>query len=276
MGGVLLEKASVALAFGVGLCVAACSSGRISVGNDPAPIPIIDSGGSREVGIDVASAIDASDSAPASDSATDVADGASGPTAGDLIAITSSCVKQISTGPLSSGPNRMGDVTVCGLSSAVFWKSRMAILCAGKTTTTCNPMTDPQFQSSTIAKDSTGASLDAAVVPYVEVSAKSVNFDYALDAGLKMGSVVAVVYKDRVAYGIIGTAGVTDVIGDASYAMASALGINPDPTSGGVATNAVTYIAFNGPNSVVTVNEDLGEAERLGQAAAAALIQAGK
>jgi hypothetical protein len=152
----------------------------------------------------------------------------------------------------------------------------MAILCAGKTTTTCNATTDPQFQSSTTAKDSLGASLDAAAVPYVEVSAKSVNFDYAIDAGLKMGTVVAVVYRDRVAYGIIGTVGVQDVIGDASYAMAVALGINPDPMNGGVATNAVTYVAFTGPNSVVTANEDLDEAQRLGQAAAAALIQAGK
>ena len=152
----------------------------------------------------------------------------------------------------------------------------MAILCAGKSTTTCNTTTDPQFQNSTTAKDSTGASLDAAALPYVEVSARTMTFDYSVDGPLKMGSVVAVVYRDRVAYGIVGTVGVPDVIGDASYAMAAALGINPDPMVGGVPTNTVTYIAFTGPGPVVTMNEDHDEAQRIGEAAAAALIQAGK
>ena len=98
-------------------------------------------------------------------------------------------------------------------------------------------------------------------------------FDY-LAAGLHLGSVVAVVYKDQLQYGIIGTVGQQDIIGDASYAMAFALGISPNPVTGGVQTNSVTYIAFK--NVAVTVNENHDEAVRLGTAAASALIQAGK
>jgi hypothetical protein len=265
MGGVLRKKPSVALAFGGTLCIAACSSGRISVGDDRAPVVAIDSGQMPDVG---------TDDAIADSNNADVADG--NPTAVGLAGITSACARPVSKGLLQSRPGRTPDVQVCGLSTAIFWRSSMAILCAGKSTTTCNSTTDPQFQNSTTAKDSTGASLDAAALPYVEVSARTMTFDYSVDGPLKMGSVVAVVYRDRVAYGIVGTVGVPDVIGDASYAMASALGINPDPMNGGVATNTVTYIAFTGPNAAVTVNEDHDEAQRIGEAAAAALIQAGK
>jgi hypothetical protein len=136
-------------------------------------------------------------------------------------------------------------------------------------------MTDPQFQSTTTAKDSLGGSLDAAALPYVEVSAPTSTFDYrAAPAGLTMGSVVAVVYKDKLEYGILGTVGQPDIIGDASYAMANALGLSPDPVTGGTQTNSVTYIAFKGV--VVNMNENHDEAVRLGTAAASALIQADK
>jgi hypothetical protein len=93
-----------------------------------------------------------------------------------------------------------------------------------------------------------------------------------------MGSVVAVVHRDKLTleYGIVGTEGQADIIGDASYAMAKSLGVDPDPVSGGVQTIVVTYIVFNNPSVAVTANENHDEAVTLGQAAAAALVQAGK
>ncbi len=197
MGGVLRKKASVALAFGGTLCIAACSSGRISVGDDRAPVVAIDSGQMPDVG---------TEDAMADSNNADVVDGNS--TAVGLAGVTSACARPVSKGLLQSRPGRTPDVQVCGLSTAIFWRSSMAILCAGKSTTTCNTTTDPQFQNSTTAKDSTGASLDAAALPYVEVSARTMTFDYSVDGPLKMGSVVAVVYRDRVAYGIVGTVGV--------------------------------------------------------------------
>lgn len=269
MGGVLRKKASIALAFGVAACVGACSSGPISVGDDRAPVVALDSGQAPDVETIEAGS---SDTFEGSDG---VADGAIDPTVGGLIGVTSTCAKMVSNGLLSSTPGKTPDVAVCGLSTAVFWKSGLAVLCAGKATTTCNSTTDPQFQSNTTAKDSNGDSLDAAALPYVEVSARNMTFDYQV-AGLYIGSVVAVIYKDRVAYGIVGSVGVPNVIGDASYAMASALGIDPDPTNGGVGTNVVTYVAFTGLNAVVTTNENHDEAVSIGQAHAAALIQAGK
>ena len=151
------------------------------------------------------------------------------------------------------------------------------MLCSGKSTTTCNSTTDPQFQPTTTATDSRGDYLDAAALPYVEVSGPTSKFDYRM-FNVKMGTVVAVVHRDKLTleYGIVGTVGQSDIIGDASYAMAESLGVNPNPVNGGTTSLVVTYIAFNNPGVNVTANENHDEAVRLGQAAAAALVQAGK
>src|SRR5258707_10548743 len=76
MGGVLRKKASVALAFAGPLCAAACSSGRISVGDDRAPIVVTDSGGKLDVGASDSIADDVVDAGGAFDATPDVADGA--------------------------------------------------------------------------------------------------------------------------------------------------------------------------------------------------------
>jgi hypothetical protein len=265
MSVVIPDSAIFALMSGASIFMVACSPGPISVGDNrfPSDASGADDGGGGAGG---AGPMDASGS-------TDAAD-AIAPRAGDLVGITSSC-NPISTGLLMSRPGVTPDVSICDLSSAVFWKSGLAVLCAGKTTTTCNSMTDPQFQPTTTAKDSLGGNLDAAALPYVEVSQPTSTFDYrAPPAGLTMGSVVAVVYKDQLAYGIIGTVGQPDIIGDASYAMADALTISPNPVTGGVQTNSVLYIAFK--NVVVNIKENHDEAVQLGTAAAAALIRAGK
>ena len=53
---------------------------------------------------------------------------------------------------------------ICQLSSAIFWKSGLAVLCSGKSTTICNSSTDPGFQGYTRALDSLGGYLDAAAL----------------------------------------------------------------------------------------------------------------
>ena len=65
--------------------------------------------------------------------------------------------------------------------------------------------------------------------------------------------------------------GPDNIIGEASYAMATLLGIDPDPATGGTGSG-VTYIAFTGPTSVVNKIEDHAEAVRLGQMLAATLL----
>jgi hypothetical protein len=237
------------------LC-AACSSGRISVGDDSDAA--LDSGAGGPPIVDAANG--ALDARPA--------------TAGDLTGITASCPTRVSASPLASAPGRTPDVNICRVGNAIFWKSGLAVLCAGKSSTTCNAQIDPQYQATTTAKDSLGQDLDAAVLPYVEVAARTASFDY-LASGLEMGTVVAVVYKDQLQYGVLGTVGQANIIGDASYAMATLLGINPDPVVGGV-SSGVVYLAFTGPNTVLSKNEDRAEAVALGQAAAAALIAADK
>src|SRR5262249_48432450 len=177
MSVVIPDSAIFALMSGASILMVACSSGPIPVGDNRFPS---DASG-MDVGAGGGGPMDATSGS------TDAAD-AIAPTPGDLVGVTSSC-NPISTGLLASRPGATTDVSICDLSTAVFWTSGLAVLCAGKTTTTCNSMTDPQFQPATTAKDSLGGNLDAAALPYVEVSAPTSTFDYRA-AGLTMGGVV--------------------------------------------------------------------------------------
>src|SRR6185503_2965501 len=113
-------------------------------------------------------------------------------------------------------------IPICGLPGAVFWKADLDVDCDGKMTAQCNLPTDPAYQNQTAATDSMGQPLDAAALPYVVIPGKSTRFDYSA-AGLKMGSVFAVIYKDTVMYGVAGDIGPTAIIGEASYRMAELL-----------------------------------------------------
>ncbi|MFE9697099.1 glycoside hydrolase family 75 protein [Streptomyces sp. NPDC006270] len=163
-------------------------------------------------------------------------------TAAELLAEIRACA-QISTGAYrtdSGSPE--ATVPVCGTEDAVFWKADMDIDCDGRRTRACNRKTDPYFLPETAFQSSRGEPLDSAVLPHVVVPGPSKVWDYR-KSGLTGGSVVAVVYRDRVRYGVIGDTGPTGIIGEASYAMAKTLGIDPDPATGG-AESGVTYIAF--------------------------------
>jgi hypothetical protein len=74
--------------------------------------------------------------------------------------------------------------------------------------------------------------------------------------------VVAVIYNNQVEYAVVGDTGPTDIIGESSYATASALGINPDPKNGGT-DGPVTYIVF--PHTSVDPIENHGNAVTLGE-----------
>ncbi|MET8604893.1 glycoside hydrolase family 75 protein [Streptomyces sp. SM1P] len=155
-------------------------------------------------------------------------------------------------------------VPVCGTRDAVFWKADMDIDCDGRKTRACNRKTDPYFLPETAFQSSRGEPLDSAALPHVVVPGPSKVWDYR-KAGLTGGSVVAVVYRDRVRYGVIGDTGPTGIIGEASYAMAKTLGIDPDPSTGG-AESGVTYIAFK--NSRISPIESRARAQSRGAALA--------
>ena len=88
---------------------------------------------------------------------------------------------------------------------------------------------------------------------------------------MRGGSVAAVVYRDRVSYAVVGDTGPTDIIGEASYAAAKSLGVDPDPRSGG-APSGVTYIVFK--DSRVTPLEDREAAETQGERLAREFVDA--
>jgi hypothetical protein len=61
------------------------------------------------------------------------------------------------------------------------------------------------------------------------------------------GSIVAIIYHNKVLYAVVGDTGPTGIIGEASYASAKTLGIDPDPATGGT-DSGVTYLVFQGAN----------------------------
>jgi hypothetical protein len=189
-----------------------------------------------------------------------------GSVASDLLALTQSCA-QISSGKYATDEGGAATVPVCKLNGAVFWKADMDIDCDGKQTATCNSSTDPWYQSQT----SFGGALDAAALPYVVIPLPSSKFNYTKQ-GISGGQSVAVIYKGKVVYGVIGDEGPSGIIGEASVAMANALGIPSNPKSGGV-DSGVTYIVFTGASGVVAPLTSTSAANTIGQARAAELLR---
>ncbi|MBK3531948.1 glycoside hydrolase family 75 protein [Streptomyces sp. MBT67] len=185
-------------------------------------------------------------------------------TAAELLAEVRAC-SRISKGRYrTDSGSAKATVPVCGTRDAVFWKADMDIDCDGRKTRACNRKTDPYFLPETAFQSSRGEPLDSAALPHVVVPGPSKVWDYR-KAGLTGGSVVAVVYRDWVRYGVIGDTGPTGIIGEASYAMAKTLGIDPDPSTGG-AESGVTYIAFK--NSRISPIESRARAQSRGAALA--------
>ncbi len=189
--------------------------------------------------------------------------------AADLLAKVRTCVP-VSRGRYREDHGAKATVPVCGTRDAVFWKADMDIDCDGRPGPRCNARTDPYFSSSTAFVQSDGRPLSSEETPYVVVPAPSTVWNHR-SHGVRGGSVVAVVYRDRVRYGVVGDTGPADVIGEASYAMAESLGIDPDPRGGGT-PSGVTYIVFR--NSRVTPIEDHRAAVTAGERLARRFVDA--
>lgn len=193
------------------------------------------------------------------------------PTAAELLAAVTSC-DEIIAGPFATDANKAGTIDVCARPGIVHWVADMDIDCDGKESPQCNTSTDPYFQDSTSASDSQGDPLDSASLPFVVLPLRSTTkWDYRT-AGLALGSVFAVVYGDRVEYGVVGDHGPAAIIGEASYAMAASLGIDPHPSTGG-ASAGVTYIGFTGTDAIVDPIEDHDIATAIGIERALLLIE---
>ncbi|MER6084756.1 glycoside hydrolase family 75 protein [Streptomyces sp. NPDC001833] len=179
--------------------------------------------------------------------------------AADLLAKVTSC-SQISSGKYKTDDETSATIPVCGKNGAVFWKADMDIDCDGQRTTNCNEDRDPWYQDDTAFHQSDGKPLKAESLPYIVVPSSSSIWNYS-NAGIKGGGVVAVIYNNKVEYAVVGDTGPTKIIGEASYATAKALGIDPDPATGG-ADSGVTYILFK--NSKVSPIESHSAAVSLG------------
>jgi hypothetical protein len=198
--------------------------------------------------------------------AVDAGDASDAPLPLDMTAILAQLAtcKEVTTGRYKTdSDSATATVPICELPNALFWQADMDIDCDGKPSAECNKTADPSYSDQTSGQDSMGQALDAAVLPYVVVPLKSARFDYSKH-GLTLGSVIMVVYQGQYEFGVFGDQGPTTIIGEASYAMAKRLGIDPDPSTGGV-ESGVSYIAFTGPSAVVPKLEDHDEAVRLGE-----------
>ncbi|MFI0232533.1 glycoside hydrolase family 75 protein [Streptomyces sp. NPDC017086] len=162
-------------------------------------------------------------------------------TAADLLARAGAC-RQLSRGRYRTDADGRATVRVCGTRDAVFWKADLDVDCDGRPTARCNRRTDPLFADTTAFQQSDGRQLTSETLPYIVVPAASRRWNPHA-SGVRGGCVAAVVYRDRVRYAVVGDTGPRDLIGEASYAAARALGIRPDPVEGG-APSGVTYIVF--------------------------------
>ncbi|MEU0783996.1 glycoside hydrolase family 75 protein [Streptomyces sp. NPDC006173] len=190
--------------------------------------------------------------------------------AADLLARTRDCAP-VSKGRYRTDDGTPADVPVCGTGSAVFWKADMDIDCDGRPGSLCNSRTDPLFSDATAFEQSDGRYLSAETLPYIVVPAPSGIWDHR-DQGIGAGSVAAVIYRDRVQYAVVGDTGPSDIIGEASYATAEALGIRPDPRGGGT-PSGVTYIVFK--KSRVSPIEDHAAAVTAGERLARTFVNGG-
>jgi glycosyl hydrolase group 75 (putative chitosanase) len=165
------------------------------------------------------------------------------PIASRLLAKVKTC-SQISTGRYATDDGGPRTIPVCGrVTGAVFWKADMDIDCDGIVTARCNPNTDPSFLPGT-ALEPSGTPLNAETTRYMVIPQGTRTFNYS-EHNIKLGAVAAIVYKKRVTFAVFGDTGPKNIIGEASYATAQTLGIDPDPATGG-ADSGVTYIVFKG------------------------------
>jgi hypothetical protein len=192
---------------------------------------------------------------------------ASGPSASALLAKVKNCTVA-SHGKYATDDGEASTVNICKAGSAFFWKSDLDIDCDGVRTSKCNEDTDPWYQDQTSFETSKGRPFQADSTRYFVIPLPSSRFDYTA-SGIKPGSVAAVIYNNKVVYAVFADEGPNNIIGEASYATAKALGINADPENGGV-DSGVTFIVF--PGKVPSPIESNSAIDSKGMAAANAFV----
>lgn len=207
----------------------------------------------------------------ASDDAAPASPDATAPITADQIraALGTSCTAVASTGLYATDSGDPETVPICqGPGAVIYWQSDLDVDCDGGRTSVC--MADPWYLPDTSTTGSDGLPIDAETVPYVVIPLPSARFTYG-DHGIDLGQIALVTYQDRWAFGVFADEGPEDIIGEASYAMASTLGIDPDPATGGADAGA-TFVIFTGAGSRVSAVEDHAAVVAQGMALLDALL----
>jgi hypothetical protein len=150
--------------------------------------------------------------------------------------------RPVSRGAYATDEGRRPSVPVCEQGGVVHWTADLDVDCDGLRTRRCNERTDPWFHPETAFRRPDGLPLRADRLPYVVVPRPSEKWDHTA-SGVGPGDPVVLLHGERMAYAVIGDVGPAGVIGEASYAAAEALGLDPHPVGGG-APSGVTYLVF--------------------------------
>lgn len=267
----MMRYALVVFGFSVAALLSACGTAMSndSDGSDAA----IDAHADAEPSLDAPAANDVLDANAGTDArdapgAETLRDAATAVTADQLLALTTACTRIPGSPLYATDEGLTPTIPLCQLTGAIFWQADMDIDCDGGSSALCR--SDPSYQADTSAHTSTDLPLDASTVPFVVIPLPRTGFDYSTH-GIQLGSVVAVIYRGQLTYGVFGDEGPDTIIGEASYALATSLGVDGNPVTGGV-DSGVTYIVFTGATGAVTRNEDSAEAMRVGAARAAQLV----
>jgi hypothetical protein len=206
------------------------------------------------------------------DAATDNPTPLAAPTVQQLLAKVSGCT-QISAGKFATDEGNAASIPVCGTpgstTAPVWWTADMDIDCDGIRTANCNEDTDCCYQGDTSLHQSNGQPMQADLTHFFVIPQNSAAAWHFRDAGVNLGDVGAVIFNNKLVYAVFADTGPTAIIGEASFATAQTLGINPDPSNGGT-ESGVTYIVF--PNSRPTAVEDNAAITAKGEAVAAAFV----
>jgi hypothetical protein len=154
-----------------------------------------------------------------------------GPTASALLAKLTSC-SQISSGKYRSDSETSANIPVCGKNGAVWYKADLDIDCDGQRHREVQrehrPVVPGRHRVPRLARESRWSRTSSRTWSCRQASG---TWDYR-KFGIQGGGVVAVIYNNRVEYAVVGDTGPTAIIGEASYATAVNLGINPNPENG--------------------------------------------
>jgi hypothetical protein len=203
-----------------------------------------------------------SDAPPGTDAATPGAI-----TADEIRTALGACTRLAGTSDYATDEGEPDTITICdGPGATIFWNSDLDVDCDGGQSALC--MSDPAYMPETSATTAGGDPIDASTVPFVVIPLPSSRFTYG-DHAIDLGQLAVVLYEDRWMVGVFADEGPNGIIGEASFAMADALGIDPDPSTGG-ADSGATFVIFTGAGSRVSPIEDHGAAA----AAAMPLIEA--